>query len=68
MFYLLDSSFELAVNSIDSKKIERFEQARKIHKELMVTYPETKYIEKSNKMIETIDEEITTFAKNSTVQ
>lgn len=34
----------------------------------MVTYPETKYIEKSNKMIETIDEEITTFAKNSTVQ
>ena len=34
----------------------------------MDTYPETKYIDKSNKMIESIDQEITTFAKNATVQ
>jgi len=35
----------------------------------MATYPETKYIDKSTKMIESIDKEITTFAKkyNSTV-
>ena len=68
LFYLLDSSYELAVNSIDSKKFERFEDAKKIHKELMETYPETKYIDKSNKMIEFIEQEITTFAKNATVQ
>ena len=34
----------------------------------MDTYPETKYIDQSNKMISSIDEEITTFAKNITVQ
>ena len=68
LFYLLDSSYELAVNSIDSKKFERFEDAKKIHKELMETYPETKYIDKSNKMMEFIEQEITTFAKNATVQ
>ena len=34
----------------------------------METYPETKYIDKSNKMIEFIEQEITTFAKNATVQ
>ena len=63
LFYLLDSSYELAVNSIDSKKFERLEAAKKIHNELMATYPETKYIDKSTKMIESIDKEITTFAK-----
>ena len=68
LFYLLDSSYELAVNSIYSKKFERLEQAKKIHMELMDTYPETKYIDQSNKMISSIDEEITTFAKNITVQ
>ena len=68
MFYLLDSSYELAVNSIDSKKFERLEAAKKIHNELMATYPETKYIDKSTKMIESIDKEITTFAKNITLQ
>ena len=34
----------------------------------MITYPKTKYIDKSSKMIESIDKEITTFAKNITVQ
>ena len=68
LFYLLDSSYELAVNSIYSKKFERLEQAKKIHMELMDTYPETKYIDQSNKMISSIDEEIITFAKNITVQ
>ena len=53
---------------IDSKKFERLEAAKKIHNELMATYPETKYIDKSTKMIESIDKEITTFAKNITVQ
>jgi outer membrane protein assembly factor BamD len=64
LYYLLDSSYELAVNSINSKKPERLDNAKKIYKELLSTYPESKYIDKSNKLIEIIDQEITIFANN----
>ena len=37
---------------------------KKIYKELLSTYPESKYIDKSNKLIEIIDQEITIFANN----
>ena len=68
LYYLLDSSYELAINSIDLKKLERLKNAKKIYDELLKTYPESKYVDKSNKLLETIDKEITTFAKNITVQ
>ena len=64
LFYLLESSYELAVNSIDSKKVKRLDNAKKIYQELLSTYPESKYIDKSNKLIEVIEKEITTFAIN----
>ena len=64
LYYVLDSSYELAVNSINSKKPERLDNAKKIYKELLSTYPESKYIDKSNKLIEIIDQEITIFANN----
>ena len=64
LYYLLDSSYELAVNSINSKKPERLDNAKKIYKELLITYPESKYIDKSNKLIEIIDQEINIFANN----
>lgn len=63
LYYLLDSSYELAINSIDEKKLERLKNARKIYDELLETYPESKYVDKSNKLLETIEKEITTFAK-----
>ena len=63
LYYLLDSSYELAINSIDLKKLERLKNAKKIYDELLKTYPESKYVDKSNKLLETIDKEITTFAK-----
>ena len=63
LYYLLDSSYELAINSIDSKKLERLKNARKIYDELLETYPKSKYVDKSNELLETIDKEITTFAK-----
>lgn len=66
LFYLLDSSYELAINSIDEKKLERLNNAKKIHSELTSTYPETKYLDKSNKMLQSIEKEITIFAKNTT--
>ena len=66
LFYLLDSSYELAVNSIQSKKLERLNNVKKLYDELIRTYPETKYLDKSNDMLNVIDEEIIIFAKNIT--
>ena len=62
---MLDSSYELAVNSVETKKLERLKNAKKIHDELVRTYPETKYLDKSYEMINVIDKEISTFAKNN---
>jgi len=64
LYYLLDSSFELAINSIESKKLNRLRDVKKIYDELLEIYPESKYKEKSNKLIELIDSEITIFANN----
>jgi outer membrane protein assembly factor BamD len=64
LYYLLDSSYELAVNSIDSKKLQRLQDVKKIYDELLEIYPESKYKEKSNKLIEFIDSEITIFENN----
>ena len=63
LFYLLDSSYELAINSVESKKKERLENAKKVYLELIETYPETKYIEQSIKLNDVLEKEITTFAK-----
>lgn len=64
LFYLLDSSYELAINSIDLKKEERLFNAKKIFEELVETYPESKYLERSKKLLNNIEKEITTFATN----
>ena len=61
---LIDSSYELAINSVESKKKERLENAKKVYLELIETYPETKYIEQSIKLNDVLEKEITTFAKN----
>jgi outer membrane protein assembly factor BamD len=64
LFYLFDSSFELAINSVDSKMLERLNDAKKLYNELIEVYPESKYIGKSNKLNESIDSKISTFANN----
>jgi outer membrane protein assembly factor BamD len=64
LFYLFDSSYELAINSVDSKMLERLNDAKKLYNELIEVYPESKYIVKSNKLNESIDSKISTFAYN----
>ena len=64
LFYLFDSSYELAINSVDSKMLERLNDAKKLYHELIEVYPESKYIGKSNKLNESIDSKISTFANN----
>ncbi|MDG1974423.1 MAG: outer membrane protein assembly factor BamD [Flavobacteriaceae bacterium] len=64
LFYLFDSSYELAINSVDSKMLERLNDAKKLYNELIEVYPESKYVGKSNKLNESIDSKISTFANN----
>jgi outer membrane protein assembly factor BamD len=64
LFYLFDSSYELAINSVDSKMLERLNDAKKLYNELIEVYPESKYIVKSNKLNESIDSKISTFVYN----
>ena len=64
LFYLFDSSYKLAVNSIPSKKLERLNEARKVYEELISEYPQTQFLNKSELMISDIDKEIAIFAAN----
>ena len=64
LFYLFDSSYKLAVNSIPSKKLERLNEARKVYEELIGEYPQTQFLNKSESMISDIDKEIAIFAPN----
>ena len=64
LFYLFDSSYKLAVNSIPSKKFERLNEARKVYEELISEYPQTQFLNKSESMISDIDKEIAIFAPN----
>ena len=62
IYFLFDSSYKLAVNSIPSKRLERLNDAKKLYSELMNDYPETSYLEEAQKKINEIDKEITIFA------
>ena len=61
LFYLFDSSYQLAVNSIQIKRLERLKNAIKIYEELINDYPETKFFNESEKMMNDIDKEIAIF-------
>ena len=62
LYYLFDSSYKLAINSIPSLRLERLEDAKKIYDELLTDYPETSYVKDAEKKILDIDKEITIFA------
>jgi outer membrane protein assembly factor BamD len=62
LYYLFDSSYKLAINSIPSLRLERLEDAKKIYDELLTDYPETSYLKDAEKKILDIDKEITIFA------
>ena len=62
IYFLFDSSFKLAVNSIPSKRLERLNNAKKLYSELINDYPETSYLKEAQKKINEIDKEITIFA------
>ena len=50
--------FKLATNSIPSKKQERLNSAKSYYQNLVKFKADTKFIEKSNKMLETVEKEL----------
>ena len=58
LFYKYDAMFKLATNSIPSKKQERLNSAKSYYQNLVKFRADTKYIEKSNKMLETVEKEL----------
>jgi len=61
LYYLFDSSYKLAVNSVIAKRLERLNNAAKVYDELINDYPETKFFELSKKKITDIEKEIAIF-------
>lgn len=58
LFYKYDSMYKLAMNSIPSRKQERLNSAKTYYQSLIKFKADTKYLEKSNKMLETVDKEL----------
>jgi outer membrane protein assembly factor BamD len=62
LYYLFDSSYQLAINSIPTKRLERLNNAVKVYNELINDYPETKFFDESKKKMSDIEKEIAIFA------
>jgi len=58
LFYKLDSAYKLAANSIEEKKRERFLSAKEAHEKLIRDFPDTKYKNKADQMINEINNEL----------
>lgn len=63
LFYKLDSTTELALNSIGILKPERLKNAKEAHTALIKYYPETKYKEQASELLEKIEEEQQQFSQ-----
>lgn len=58
LFYKYDAMYKLATNSIPSKKQERLISAKTYYQNLIKFKADTKYLQQSNKMLETLEEEL----------
>jgi outer membrane protein assembly factor BamD len=58
IFYKLKASYELGMNSVAYKKQERLNAAVKVYDKLKRNYPESEYLEDSDKMLEKINKEL----------
>lgn len=65
MYLRLKSSYELAKNSIESKKLQRFIESQTAYFELVEKFPETKEAENANDMYEKIQTEINLLKQQS---
>lgn len=63
LYYRLDSSYKLAVNSVPSKMQERLTSAKGAYANLLKSYPETKYRKEADDMMARIETDLKQFAK-----
>ena len=61
LFYKFLSSYEIATNSVDSKKIERLNELTQLHGAILRYYPETLFEKDLSKKMKAIEKEINTF-------
>ncbi len=66
LYYKFISSFEIAINSIPSKKLMRLKALDEIYQTLLRYYPETLFIEDIDKKMKRVSSEIATIEKNTT--
>jgi len=63
LFYKYDSAYQLAVNSIPSKMVERLNVAKTAYSNLVKFKSDTKYKEKADKMLVQIEIKLQIFTK-----
>ena len=63
MFYKLDSSYQLAINSVASKKEERLNAAKTAHSNLIKFNANSEYKLKADVMLAKIDKDLQQFSK-----
>ena len=63
LFYKFLSSYEIAMNSVASKKIQRLNELTQLHVAILRYYPETLFEKELSKKMKAIEKEINTFTK-----
>lgn len=61
LYYKFLSSYEIAINSVESKKLQRLSDLKQLHNNIVRYYPETLFEEDLTKKMEVIEKEINTF-------
>lgn len=61
LYYKFLSSYEIAINSVESKKLQRLSDLKQLHNNIVQYYPETLFEEDLTKKMEVIEKEINTF-------
>ncbi len=63
LYYRFDSAYQLAINSIESKKQERLLAAKQAHATLIKFAPESKFRKKADEMLEQLNNDLKSFSK-----
>ena len=61
LYYKFLSSYEIAINSVEFKKLDRLKDLKELHMNIVRYYPETLFEEDLTKKMKNVDKEINTF-------